>query len=145
VTTCKQCRRSFSEEETRCPHCGQPNPKSVCLFQTSSVLISAGGSEQVFRSVEEVPVGLRGQLLRSTSGSNSATILIADQRGRQEIAKAMRDLPATTQRRLMRSLLGAHPSPRQPGWMTPARRRWIAGAVGLVALVVIILAFAHTW
>ena len=35
----------------------------------------------VYRSVEEVPDPLKRQLLRSTNGLNSATIVIADRRG----------------------------------------------------------------
>ena len=37
--------------------------------------------------------GLRTRLLKSTNGANSATILIADRRGRKEISRAMRKLP----------------------------------------------------
>jgi hypothetical protein len=37
--------------------------------------------------------------MESTNGRNSATILIADRRGRQEIAKLVRKLPGAAQRR----------------------------------------------
>jgi predicted amidophosphoribosyltransferase len=96
---CKRCRKSFGANEALCPHCGEPKPESTGLFQTSTVLISAGGADLVYRSVDEVPARLRTQLLKSTNGANSATILIADQRGRKEIAKAMRKLPGPAQRR----------------------------------------------
>jgi hypothetical protein len=43
--------------------------------------------------VEEVPDALKRELLRSTNGLNSATIVIADRQGRKEIAKAIRNLP----------------------------------------------------
>jgi hypothetical protein len=96
--TCNRCRKHFEwEAEARCPHCGQPASSGV--FQTSTVLISMGGTERVYRSVDEVPARLRNRLLKSTNGANSATILIADQRGRQEIAKNMRKSPGPAPRR----------------------------------------------
>jgi hypothetical protein len=45
---------------------------------------------------------LRQTLLKSTKGLNSATILIADRRGRDQIARAIRNLPAEAQDRLSR-------------------------------------------
>ncbi len=63
-------------------------------MKTSTILISAGEVESVYRSVEDVPEALKSQLLRSTNGLNSATIVIADRQGRKEIAKAIRNLPA---------------------------------------------------
>src|SRR5688572_24251231 len=105
--TCKRCRKPFDEDAARCPHCGQTNPERSGVFQSSTVLISSGGTDRVYRSVEEVPAGLRTRLMKSTNGSNSATILIADRRGRREIARAMRNLPGPAQRRLVHTMLGA--------------------------------------
>jgi len=143
MTTCARCKKTFGPEIARCPHCGEPNPEFSGLFQTSTVLISAGGSDLVYRSVEEVPARLRSKLLKSTNGSNSATILIADQRGRQEIAKAMRNLPGPAQRRLMHSILGSEGGPQ--GWLTPARKRGLIAGLAVVALGVITLVFTHRW
>src|SRR5579862_7780866 len=96
---CSKCRRSFEDEEPKCPHCGQPNPDAAGLFQTSTVVISSGGAHMVYRSVDEVPVRLRTKLIKSTNGSNSATILIADRRGRKQISRVMRSLPIGDQDR----------------------------------------------
>src|SRR6266702_355688 len=103
--TCPRCRMRYEESRGNCPRCGAGNAKARGTFQTSTVLIASGGSAQVYRSVEEVPAPLRTQLLKSTNGANSATILIADRRGRQEIAKAMRNLPGPVQRRWMHTLM----------------------------------------
>jgi len=62
------------------------------------VLISSGGADMVYRTVEEVPRGLRTRLLKSTSGGNSGIILIADRRGRKEIAKVVGKLPGGRKR-----------------------------------------------
>ena len=142
---CHRCRKNIEPDATRCPNCGEPNPDAWELYQTSTVLIAAGSTRTVYRSVEDVPQGLRNRLLKSTNSSNSATILIADRRGRQEIARAMRNLPGPSQRRLMRSILSSGSAPGLAEWMTPARRRLVLGAVVAVALAVIGLVFTHTW
>lgn len=68
--------------------------------KTSTIFISVGDTTQVFRSVEDVPPSLRKRLEDSTNGINSATILIADRRGREEIVKAIRGLPSVVKSRL---------------------------------------------
>lgn len=140
---CKQCRKNFSEEELRCPHCGEPNPEASGLYQTSTVLISAGGSDMVYRSMDEVPARLRTQLLKSTNSANSATILIADRRGRKEIAKAMRNLPGPAQRRLMHSILGTDAGDGANGWLTPARKRIILSLVILMMVTIMAFVYIH--
>ncbi|HYW43462.1 MAG TPA: hypothetical protein VE959_11445 [Bryobacteraceae bacterium] len=138
---CNRCRKSFSPEQNRCPHCGEPNPAASGLFQTSTVLISTGGSDKVYRSVDEVPAGLRTRLLKSTNSANSATILIADQRGRKEIAKAMRNLPGPAQRRLRNTILGKERAPSQ--WLTPARKRLILAVVLCLTVLAIVAIFSR--
>jgi hypothetical protein len=143
--TCSKCRRSFDEEEAKCPHCGEPNPDASGLFQTSTVLISAGRAHMVYRSVEEVPVKLRSKLLRSTNGANSATILIADRRGRKQIANALRHLPAHAQRRLMSSILSGAVDSSLAQWFTPARKRAVLALIVLLTLALIGIVFGHRW
>ena len=143
--TCTRCKKNFGPEAARCPHCGEPNPETSGLFQTSTVLISAGGADLVYRSVDDVPARLRTKLLKSTNGANSATILIADQRGRKEIAKAMKNLPGPAQRRLIHSILGAEGAAHALAWLTPARKRTIMAAIAVVTLGLITLVFTHRW
>ena len=141
--TCRRCRKKFEEFETRCPHCGETNDHAAGMFQTSSVLISTSGKERVYRSVEEVPAALRTRLLKSTNGANSATILIADLRGRQEIAKAMRNLPGPTQRRWMQAILGAEAASTAMDWLTPRRRRAILAMVVILTAATIAFLFTN--
>ena len=70
---CPECNRSFEGAAGACPHCG--GAKGV--VKTSTILISSGERQTVYRSVEEVPDSLKRQLIRSTNGLNSATIVIA--------------------------------------------------------------------
>jgi hypothetical protein len=120
------------------------------VFQTAAVLISADGAEMVYRSVEEVPRPWRTKLLESTSSPNSATILIADRRGREELARVMRSLPgsggAARQRRAMRvqSLLAGTPSSPEPARLLRGRRAAIFGGLGLLAVGLIVLVFTRT-
>ncbi len=112
------------------------------MFHTSTVLISTGGEEWVCRTVEEVPPHLRRRLLKSTNGANSATILIADRRGRLEIAKALRKLPASTQRRLRRSMQGTETQLRR---LAPRRRSVLLVFSMMALLAAIAIVFSHRW
>jgi hypothetical protein len=140
---CARCRRRFDREEFHCPHCGEPNAAAAGVFQTSTVLISSGGSDLVYRSVEEVPATLRTKLLKSTNGSNAATILIADRRGRKEIARAMQGRPS--QKRLIQTILDSASGSDSFSWLTPARRKALVAAVILLALALTALVFTYHW
>ena len=142
--TCRRCHKKIEDFETRCPHCGDVNEKASGMFQTSTVLISASGADQVYRSVEEVPAGLRTRLIKSTNGANSATILIADRRGRQQIARAMRHVPGPIQRRWMNTLLATEAAATAMEWLTPARRRAILVVVALLTVATVLLVFTRT-
>ena len=131
--TCSRCGKDFDEEEARCPHCGEANGGASGLFQTSTVLISTGGTDLVYRSVEEIPRGLRKRLLKSTSGWNSGTILIADRRGRKEIARVVGKLPGVGN--------GSNRAER----LTRGQKRGIAAVVMLLALALVAWVLAHHW
>src|ERR1700685_3049161 len=63
---------------------------SRVTLKSSTIFISVGDETRVYRSVEDVPGPLRKRLEQSTNGIHSATILIADRRGREEILRAIR-------------------------------------------------------
>jgi uncharacterized protein YbaR (Trm112 family) len=142
--TCPQCRKSFAAGAAACPHCGAPNRAASGVFQTSTVLISTERADRVYRSVDEVPLRLRNRLLKTTNSANSATILIADRKGRKELDKAMRKLPANSQRRMVHSLLsGGEPSVDPLAWLTISLRKWIAAAIALLAVLVTVAVFLY--
>jgi hypothetical protein len=123
------------------------------VFQTSTVMIAAAGAEMVYRSMEEVPRPLRTKLLKSTNSPNAATILIADRRGRQEIARVMRSL-GNSQGRLARgrgtraplqAMLAGELPPQSPGWLTRRRKFAILLLVWALAAALIAMLFAHSW
>lgn len=74
---------------------------STQTIRQSTILISAGKRTSVYSSLDQVPPALKHQLMASTSGANSATILLADRAGREEIVRALRGMPSHIQSRLM--------------------------------------------
>jgi hypothetical protein len=144
--SCNRCGKKFAEDEAKCPHCGEPRPDAGSgVFQSSTVLISADGADRIYRSVDEVPYPLRHRLLKSTNSPNSATILIADRRGRQEIAKAMRNLPGIGQRRLMQSLLSGSAGTSGERRLAPRWKKTVVAVVAAFTLALIAFVFAHRW
>jgi hypothetical protein len=156
---CPQCGNKLASRAANCPHCGKGFGKAAAasssaasgVFQTSTVLIATQGAEMVYRSMEEVPHLLRAKLLKSTNSANSATILIADRRGREEISRVMRNLgrtPGAPQRRAarvpMRTLL-AQTTPAMPARFPTLRRLLLLAAMLLLALGTIAILFGHFW
>lgn len=72
--------------------------------KTSTIFIATEEQTRVYRSVGEVPPKLRRRLEETTTGANSATILIADKRGREELVRALQGLPSDVQSRLARTI-----------------------------------------
>jgi len=108
--------------------------------KTSTIFIAKGGRTRVYRSVSEIPQRLRKELEESTNGFNSATILIADRRGRKEILRALQGLPSALRTRLAASLDPTPDETTAPKTSPPLarflRRNWpellLPGAVGLL-------------
>jgi hypothetical protein len=114
-------------------------------MKSSTILISAGETDAVYRSVKEVPAPLRRKLLKSTNGLNSATILIADRRGREEIARAIQNLPSSLQRRFLKPFR-EEPEEGARAWlMRPPVKAVIAWLLGAGSVLVIWFMFTHKW
>lgn len=104
-------------------------------IKTSSVFIGIGTRTLIYRSLEDVPEALRIRMAQSLDGANSATILIADRGGREQLIRAIQGLPAS----LDFGFTGRHRALKAPagGEETVARRGWLELAlIGLVGLFV---------
>jgi hypothetical protein len=140
---CRRCGKQF--DVTRgpaCPHCGEAHAAAKSgVMKSSTILISAGETDAVYRSVKEVPAPLRRKLLRSTNGLNAATILIADRRGREEITRAIQNLPSSLQRRFLK------PFREEPAaWLAkPGVKIAAACLLGAGCLTVAWLLFGRRW
>ena len=93
----------------------------------STIFIAIGERTRVFHSVEEIPPKLRERLIETTHGMNSATILIADKGGREEILRAVRDDQPARYARLAAAL----------GGRTAGHRRFVLTWAGLGRLLVL--------
>jgi hypothetical protein len=119
--------------------------------KTSTIFIAKRGQTQVYRSVGEIPAKLRKELEESTNSFNSATILIADRRGREEIVKALNGMPSSLRSRLANSLTprpaGERPSDAPESRAAPMmrfmRRNWLE--ITLPAAVALIVWAAFTF
>ena len=119
--------------------------------KTSTIFIAKRGPTQVYRSVGEIPAKLRKELEESTNSFNSATILIADRRGREEIVKALNGMPSTLRSRLANSLTprpagepaGGDPENKVAPVMRFMRRNWLE--LTLPAAVALIVWAAFTF
>jgi hypothetical protein len=106
------------------------------VMKTSAVLIAAGGERQVYPSVNAVPATLRKMLQDTTSGANSATILIADRRGKEEIAKALERVSEATP---------AVPASRAARLLGLSWRNWLGVAIGFASGVIGWLVCSRHW
>ena len=77
--------------------------------RTSTIFIATSDDTKVYRSVEDVPLPLRQKLLECTRGMNSATILIADKQGREELVRALQGRPSEVQCRLADNMRARQP------------------------------------
>lgn len=140
---CPRCRFALDPTSSgNCPNCGMHYERlTSVVMKTSSVLIASRGFKQVYRSVSEVPSGLRKQLEDSTNGSNSGTILIADRRGKEEIAKAMQRIgEAESEPPADQNLVAG-------GWraMGLSRWNWLGVAIGFASGALLWLVCVHHW
>ncbi|MFN0102481.1 MAG: hypothetical protein ACKV2U_10380 [Bryobacteraceae bacterium] len=108
----------------------------IKTFRTSTILIASNGKTRTYRSRSEMTPALRQNLQRTLNSSMAATILIADQRGRDEILKLLRGErsalrgAAGTMRRRLRSEPAPPVRTVLPAWL---RNRWTRALIAFLA------------
>ena len=124
---CPRCHARVGEASP-CSECGLQLLRRVAIvMKTSAVMISAGGRDDFYGSVSEVPAPLRLQLEEATNGRNSGTILIADKGARDRILAH-----AGAQGEAMVEQPQPHPRPR---WVRWAGVALAAAALAIIAMV----------
>lgn len=115
-------------------------------FKTSTIFVAIGEETNIYKSLHEMPPRVRRKLRESSRAWNSATIMIADRKGRDELVRAMQGQPSQVDSRLVRS--GAARRLITPGMpenssgpvasqkpVAPPWRHWaeigVLGAIGL--------------
>src|ERR1700733_13640225 len=91
--------------------------------RTSTIFIATSDDTKVYRSVEDVPPPLRQKLLACTRGLNSATILIADKQGREELVRALQGRPSEVQCRLVDNMRARQPETQASATENPSVTR----------------------
>ncbi len=74
---------------------------AVLTAKSSTIFVATGEGTSVYRSIKEIPGPLRRKLQESMQGMHSATILIADKRGREELIRALQGQPSNVRCRLV--------------------------------------------
>ncbi len=88
--TCPKCFSQLDGPRDVCPECGVSLYHNVSgIVKTSVVMISAGQENVFYDSVQEVPEGLRKQLIETTASANSGTIVIADRAGKEQLTQVL--------------------------------------------------------
>ena len=100
-------------------------------LRTFTIMVYNSNRAQWFRSKDELPQDLRKKLEQTLHSSNSATILLADRNGREELAKALRGTPSALSARYAPKMLPASIAEALP--VVPIKSRRSDG-IGLVPM-----------
>ena len=111
-------------------------------LKTSTIFVAAGQHMQVYRSVDDMPVSLRQKLEKITNSSNSATILIADRKGKEELVRAIQGLPSSIPLRVTEEARRKREQ-RETLDKARAQRYWME--IGLIGILVILLWLLSIW
>jgi hypothetical protein len=144
--SCPHCGRTVTLadlEARRCPHCdGVLKPPVGGLVKTSTVLVASGEDDLLYTSLEQVPPEIRRQLRRAIEGPDSETILIADERGREQILQAIMRLPPDVQKKVRAAIRGL---PEEMSGKPPAPRFSTAVRLGLALLALALMVLWLLW
>lgn len=104
--------------------------------KTSTIVVSLGTTTNVYRSIEEIPEPMRRKLAQITAASNTATILIADKRGKEELVRAIQGLPSSVPLRVTQE---ARRKREHQDRIDKARSRRYWLEIGLIAILAVLL------
>jgi len=113
------------------------------MQKVSTIVVGSGNTVRTYRSAEEMPPAVQRQMDQALSGENSATLLIADERGRQEILKSLRGQETDLDSRLISALASRRKDQPAPRSWRLSTRGWIE--VGVLSLIGVGVWLLATW
>jgi hypothetical protein len=112
------------------------------LLTKSTVFVSMGGTTKVYPSIDEVPAEVRRKLTARAGEWESATIVIADRQGREEVVRALRGQDSAVTLRILNESDASQETilSRTLDWVY-RRRHWLAlsSALAIAALTWLVL------
>jgi hypothetical protein len=112
------------------------------LLTKSTVFVSMGGTTKVYPSIDEVPAEVRRKLTARADEWESATIVIADRQGREEVVRALRGQDSAVTLRILNESDASQETilSRTLDWVY-RRRHWLAlsSALAIAALTWLVL------
>jgi hypothetical protein len=114
-------------------------------LKKSTIYVAIDGTTKVYDSLDEIPLLVRRKLSKSAGNWTSATILIADERGREEIGRAILGQPSPVQFRFLDSIELA--ADKQTSVLRRIRfphRGWLAALLFPATAIFIWLVFVAT-
>lgn len=107
------------------------------VVRTKTVRVATDDGERLYRSVDDIPEALRDRMKIAIEGSNSQTILIANQEAYRRISNDSSQLPPEIQR-LRPALMGERPARVNRARRPPrgSDREWKIALVGGLAAIV---------
>lgn len=117
------------------------NAMAILTGRSSTIFIATSEKTVVYKSLEEVPVLLKRKLQETTHGINSATILIADKRGREELIRALQGKPSDVRCRLAETLRSRQVEPEP----VPNKRLWPMSVRTWIELLLPVAVGASLW
>jgi hypothetical protein len=82
---------------------------AVLTAKTSTIFVATDTGTSVYHSMNDIPAAMRRRLQESLQGMHSATILIADKRGRDELIRALQGRPSSVSCRLLEAQRNQQP------------------------------------
>jgi hypothetical protein len=106
--------------------------------RVSTIVVGEKDRTRIFHSLDEIPPELRRKMESSMTGDSAATLLIADERGREEIMAKLNGGESVLESRLIESII------RQRRALAPVPRkiriRWHRVAAAALLMVVTLIA-----
>lgn len=114
------------------------------LLTKSTVFVSVGETTEVYPSIDDVPADVRRKLIDRPGEWESATIVIADRGGREEVVRALRGQHSAVALRILNG--SEEPDQtfvsRSIDWVY-RRRHWLAATTAAAAAITIWLVLSR--